>query len=284
LWSLQRSLGFDLLGSGFVAPSGRIGTMNTFTGEPMPDAGQVAAGLGATWALIANTLQQGWSRRDDGIYTMVTGVPVASLNGVWVVGEEVDAEAVDAGLALVAQSAVPFCLETRPNWREAGAAIAAAHGLTASDDIPLMATAGPVNAPVSDRLSIRELDSGEAQLHCDVAGPAFGAPPDLLAQLITTEVLGRPEVRGLVGEVEGERVVTAMSIALADGVGIFNVATPEPHRGHGYGAAITARAASDGFAGGARWAWLQSTEAGYRVYQRLGFTTLEEWPSWISRA
>ena len=50
-----------------------------------------------------------------------------------------------------------------------------------------------------------------------------------------------------------------------------------------YGAAITAHAVRDGLHNGALWAWLQSSEVGYRVYERLGFTTLERWPCWVSR-
>ncbi|MHB8695486.1 MAG: GNAT family N-acetyltransferase [Solirubrobacteraceae bacterium] len=249
---------------------------------PLPDAGRVASALGATWALLAETLQQGWARHDDGIYTLVTGVPIASLNGVWVVGEQVDADAVAAGLASVAESCVPFCLEVRPAWREQGASVAATCELAESTDIPLMVSAGPFNPGSIDRLSIRELDPSEAQVHSDVAGPAFGAPPELLARVITAEVLGRPQVRSYLGEVDREPVVTAMSVTIGDAVGIFNVATPGPHRRRGYGAAITAHAALDGRIAGAEWAWLQSTEAGYGVYERLGFTTLERWPSWIS--
>jgi GNAT superfamily N-acetyltransferase len=129
---------------------GRIAAMTDSAAGALPDDSRVASALGATWALLAETLQQGWASRDDGIYTLVTGVPIASLNGVWVVGENVDAD------------------------------------------------------------------------------------------------------------------------------------TPGPHRRRGYGAAITAHAALDARAAGAKWAWLQSTEAGHRVYERLGFTTLERWPVWSS--
>jgi ribosomal protein S18 acetylase RimI-like enzyme len=182
----------------------------------------------------------------------------------------------------VAAAGVPFCLETRPHWCEQGVALAASHKLTRSDDIPVMATGGPVNVADIDCLSIRELNSDEARLHADLAGPAFDAPPAMLAQLITAEILQRPEVRGYVGEVAREPVATAISVTLRDGAGIFNVATPDLHRRRGYGAAITARAAADGFAAGAKWVWLQSTDAGYHVYERLGFTTLERWPVWNS--
>jgi predicted GNAT family acetyltransferase len=72
-----------------------------------------------------------------------------------------------------------------------------------------------------------------------------------------------------------------MGLTVGDFVAIFNIATPAQFRGHGYGAAITARVVSDGLARGARWAWLQSSQAGYSVYERLGFRTLELWDCWV---
>lgn len=65
-------------------------------------------------------------------------------------------------------------------------------------------------------------------------------------------------------------------------MGIFTVATLQPHRQRGYGAAVTARAANDGLLSGATWVWLQSSEVGYGVYEHLGFRTLERWPCWVS--
>jgi ribosomal protein S18 acetylase RimI-like enzyme len=145
-----------------------------------------------------------------------------------------------------------------------------------------MATVGRVEGTRPDGLVVRELEPAEASLHCEVAGPAFGAAPDLLAGLITPAVLELPEVRGYVGEVNGEAVVTAMSVTLEHAVGIFNVATAPAYRRQGYGAAATACALNDGLEAGAFWGWLQSTEAGYGVYATLGFTTLESWPCWVT--
>ena len=69
---------------------------------------------------------------------------------------------------------------------------------------------------------------------------------------------------------------------MADGVGIFNIATPPGSRRRGYGAAMTARVIADGLSDGGRWAWLQSSPAGYSIYERLGFRTLESWQSWLA--
>jgi hypothetical protein len=38
---------------------------------------------------------------------------------------------------------------------------------------------------------------------------------------------------------------------------------------------------ADGLAAGASWAWLQSSAAGYRVYEALGFETVERWRCWV---
>jgi len=250
--------------------------------DQLPDTHAVAAALGATWSRLARTLRTGWSRERDGVHALVTGAPIAALNGVWVVRDRADAATVTAALDAVARDGVPFCLQARPAWRDGAAAIAVARGMVAEPEIPLMALAGPARAPAAPGLSIRRLETGEARLHCEVAGPAFGAPAELFAQVVTAEVLGLGEVRAYLGEAGGEPVATAISVAIDDAAGIFNVATLDHCRRHGYGAAITARAVDDARRGGASWAWLQSSEAGYGVYQRLGFVTIERWPCWAS--
>jgi GNAT superfamily N-acetyltransferase len=247
-----------------------------------PSADAVASALASTWALLAATLQAGWAREVGRAMAVVTGVPVPALNGVWAIRPDTSAEDIQAGLEAVAASGLPHCLEAKPDCRAAAEVAAERRGLIADEDIPLMATTARVDGPRPDGLVVRELEPAEASLHCEVAGPAFGAPPDLLAGLITPVVLGLPEVRGYVGEVGGEPVVTAMSVTLEHAVGIFNVATPPAHRRRGYGAAVTARALRDGLEDGASWAWLQSTEAGHGVYETLGFKTLERWPCWVT--
>jgi GNAT superfamily N-acetyltransferase len=59
------------------------------------------------------------------------------------------------------------------------------------------------------------------------------------------------------------------------------VATPEEHRGHGFGGAVTAHAVEAGRSEGARGAYLQSSPMGLPVYQRLGFVTVERWRQWM---
>jgi predicted GNAT family acetyltransferase len=56
--------------------------------------------------------------------------------------------------------------------------------------------------------------------------------------------------------------------------GVYNVATPAPYRGRGYGAALTWAVLAEGAARGCTHGVLQASGAGYPVYRRMGFRDL----------
>ena len=65
-------------------------------------------------------------------------------------------------------------------------------------------------------------------------------------------------------------------------MGVFGVATPPERRRLGLGEAITARIVTDGMAAGALSAFLGATPMGLRIYERLGFRTVETWTFHVS--
>lgn len=81
-----------------------------------------------------------------------------------------------------------------------------------------------------------------------------------------------PDFTGWVGYFEGLPVATAASV-LSDGViGLYNIATVPSHRFRGVGEAITRHAALAARQSAGRLPFvLQSTSAGRRLYDRLGF-------------
>jgi N-acetylglutamate synthase len=233
-------------------------------------------------AQLAGAAELGWVKRAGALTSVLTKVPVATLNGVWATGRGARAAEMEAGLDEVATHGLPYCIQARPHCSPAAADVAERRGMVAAPPIPLMAAVGPVSVPEPRELAIRRLDVGESRLHAELAGAAFEAPPELFATIITEMTLRLPAVRGYVGEVGGTPVSTAIAATINDAVGVFNVATTPEHRRRGYGAAVTSRAISDGRAAGASWSWLQSTEPASRVYKRLGFATLEHWSCWLS--
>lgn len=220
-----------------------------------------------------------WLRMVPGAFGMVTGVQLPTLNGLWLHGEADPAE-LSRLLSDVADAGFPYCVQAVPECVECGMAIAGSRRLERGPDIPLMTCATPPPEIVARGLVIRELTPDVFDLRSNIAAAAFEVPASVMQQA-TSVISQLPGYRMFLGEVDGVAVTTAVAITSGESVGVFDVATPAEHRGHGYGAAITAHAIRVGFDAGARWAWLQSSPEGFGVYERLGFRTVERWALWV---
>jgi hypothetical protein len=249
------------------------------------DADTVASALASTLEQLFVAIPGGWVRRENGILGATSGVPVPTLNGIWPEETAPDEMVVSELLDQIAKSGLPHCLQLRPGAPEKLAALAAQRGMVEIEPLPLMVLENPERLAAAQRvkqLRIRQLEADEALLHARIGARGFEAPEEVFAQLTPPAILMRPGTRCYVGTMGEDPVTTGIGVTLDDVVGIFNIATPPEHRGHGFGAAVTARAASDGLANGASWSYLQSSVAGYGVYERLGYKTLERWSCWVT--
>jgi N-acetylglutamate synthase len=217
---------------------------------------------------------------------LISGVPFPTMNGVLTTRTSVSARDVDELLDDPALQSIIHCVQIRPGCSRGLTDLVATRGMHEDESIPLMALASATreleNAARLDGLAIRTIDPAEARAHATIAADAFEVPVEVFDSFATPEVLGLAGFRTYVGLVDGVPVTTAIGVRGGDYVGIFDVATPAAYRGHGYGAAVTARATLDGFASGASFAFLQSSDMGYGVYERLGFKNLETWSVWVS--
>src|SRR6185369_4396008 len=118
----------------------------------------------------------------------------------------------------------------------------------------------------------------------DVVAAGFGLPVDLCHRVISKTLIDTPGVAVFTGLIERQPVSTAM-LAVTDGVaGVYNVATADPNRGRGYGAALTWAAVAEGARRGCRIASLQSSPLGLPVYERMGFRHLGDYVHLIGGA
>ena len=250
-----------------------------------PSADSVAKAGHAMFRDLVAALEGAWMVEADGADAVVTGISSTSANGVWTTELDPDAGTVDGLLDRVAGTGLPHCLAVRGAGRAAGR-VAERRGMVLESEEPVMilTEGGALQAAIeaSPDLSIRQLGSHEGGLHAAVAGAAFDATPADFESLTTASVLSIAGRLCYVGAIEGVPVVTGTGVTLAGTTAIFAVATRPEHRGRGYGAALTAFAVTDGLRAGARWAWLQSSPEGYRVYERLGFRTVETGAIWAT--
>jgi GNAT superfamily N-acetyltransferase len=162
------------------------------------------------------------------------------------------------------------------DWRPWEGALRA-HGFSAAADPPGMALVldeltepdtprGLVIVPVRDQEMLHEWGR--------TFGVGYGLPPEMSAQflLLIREVGGA--MQHYLAYLDGVPVATTSLFPAAGVAGIYDVATLPDARGRGIGAAVTVAALRDARTMGYHAAILQSSDMGFRVYQRLGFRHL----------
>jgi GNAT superfamily N-acetyltransferase len=234
--------------------------------------------LEAVWSrLYAEVDGARFERRGDLLFALYPPFPIPQCNGPWVV-EDTQA-AVDALAETIAEveasGAWPWVQTRSGHDRTRRAAVEL--GLTELETLPgMVMRPGELAAPSDGGLAIDFIAGDEIATANAVLAASFGAPKELFDAFsaVFTKV---EEASWYVGRIGDEVVATALGITLDNVTGVFNVATKPEHRGRGHGAALTARVVQDGFAGGAKLAYLQSSAMGHGVYRRLGFRDVEEY-------
>jgi ribosomal protein S18 acetylase RimI-like enzyme len=150
------------------------------------------------------------------------------------------------------------------------------HGLRHSVDLPGMVAEriAPPAKPLP-AIEVRRVgDTATRESFCAIGSSCFHVPPAWFC-----EVFDSPSVwerfAGYVGYIEGEPVSTAAIVAGAGALGVYNVATVPDRQRRGYGEAIMRHALADAAKRhGTERSILQSTPAGYGLYQRMGYQTV----------
>ena len=148
----------------------------------------------------------------------------------------------------------------------------AAHDLEAYDELPVLALGRAAAAGLEPSV-VAGLEIGPPQDLAELCAAYGGWMEDdaLAAGLVVESDLGRPRRRFLVGRASGNVVGCAMvwfagGTAYLSGLGVVPAA-----RGRGYGAALAVHAAVAGTAAPVDTVWMYATDAGERLYRRVGF-------------
>lgn len=221
----------------------------------------------------------------DGDVRWFPGVPgFPPFNIVMATGRTIDLEALTR--AELAMSAVEpeHRVSARACVEDVVGPWALERGYGSADRAPALVLEGASFAACvssADLSRARRVLPSEVATFSDTAAGVFGLPADRI-RVLTPPSLAEDPRSSLRAAVLDDRIVgTAQSWTDGDAIGVFNVAVLDELRGRGIGSALTAAVVADGAAEGATWAYLQSSDEGLSVYQRLGFEVVDEWCSWM---
>ncbi|MBP2471313.1 GNAT superfamily N-acetyltransferase [Crossiella equi] len=216
-----------------------------------------------------------------GTAELISGVPLAMLNGVYCIAPTTDPDEVTDFVASPRLAGLPWSVQVRDEAAAAQVAdVVAGLGFTRTAAQPFMTRELAEDSlpwPEPGPLRIRVVGGGEREVYERTLSAGYGLPREIAAPLTAPAVLDHPLMRAYVGEVDGVPVATSFGIVVDGLVGIFNVSVPPAHRRRGYGRALTAAAVRDGWSAGARTAFLHSSELGLPVYEEMGFAVRERW-------
>jgi len=149
-------------------------------------------------------------------------------------------------------------------------------GLRHSTDLPGM-IADRVLPPVRPLppIDVRRVgDRTTRDAFCEIGSVCFHVPIPWFREVFENDVVWN-HFTSYVGYVDGAPVSTTAVVTGADVIGVYNVATMPGFQRRGYGEAVMRHAMSDAQkASGEGRVILQSTAAGLKLYERMGFRTV----------
>ena len=247
------------------------------------DAGRAAKALIAALRLLADSLPGMHEKQvAPGVISLMSGLPMATLNGVLTDAARPDVTELDRAAAGVAGLPLPWSIQFRGEPEPAAERMAARYELTTRTTSPLMVyhpaagqQAPPARGSAAARVVVADRDDQAEYAAALAAG--FEAPPEIMAPFSSPEAFALPGGVPYLAREDGQVVAVGFGVFAGGTAGVFNIATVPAYRGRGYGRAVTSRIVADGVARGADLAYLQSSEAGYPLYESMGFRTVETW-------
>ena len=149
-------------------------------------------------------------------------------------------------------------------------------GLRHSVELPGMVAEGilPPVKPLPQIETRRVCDENTRNAFCAIGSVCFHVPLAWFQEVFESDTVW-DRFAAYVGYNNGEAVSTAAVVAGGGALGVYNVATLPGHQRMGYGEYIMRYALADvARSSGIERTILQSTPAGYRLYERMGYRTI----------
>jgi ribosomal protein S18 acetylase RimI-like enzyme len=140
-------------------------------------------------------------------------------------------------------------------------------------------------APVAPRSLTIERVSSPSQLadFRRATSSSFGIPMFAVRRLFPSVPTEASPFMLHVGYAEGRAVGSSETVIFEGVAGIYNVGVTPNSRRRGFGQALTWAAVETGRSRGCDVSFLEASEMGLPVYQRMGFRVVTEYPEWNAR-
>ncbi|SNS87977.1 Acetyltransferase (GNAT) family protein [Asanoa hainanensis] len=213
-----------------------------------------------------------------GTAEIVTGLPVATLNGLIQIAPVVDVDEVTAFATSPRLAELPWGLQVRDaDAADRVAAVAAEHKLVQRSPLPLMVKELTDADATAVEPTVRRISGADSDLYRRALAAGFEGPEFVFEGFSAPALLDHPAMAPYVVEVAGAVVATSFGVRVDDTIGVFNISVPPEHRRRGYGRVATAAVLTDAYREGARTAYLNASVMGEPLYLAMGFRTAETW-------
>ena len=232
-----------------------------------------------TIRLVAESAENGWFVGDDELAVAWTGAGTITANGLVSARPDVPAAEFEALRARLGTDRDFRIAQVGATPTEDQARWAADRGLENTAELPTMSTTleDEVAEPPATR-AVRRADRSHIDgiQRCMAISFGLGENVASTAPFANESFLARPEVSAfVVTDEDGQVVSTGMSVQTsATVVGLYAIGTLPEHQRQGHGAAVTWALMHAAREQGAEVAYLQASDEGAPVYERLGFETV----------
>jgi ribosomal protein S18 acetylase RimI-like enzyme len=151
---------------------------------------------------------------------------------------------------------------------------ASALGLQAVGNVPVMVWEGLAAPDPSDRYSVRTATSDEMPIVARLVAQAFSLDEDTVNRVLPPALAEDPELQFWLAFDGAEAVGTGTFVRTGDHCGIYNMGTPAAGQRRGVGRAVLDNGIAHNLADGVTTFTLEATEAGYHLYEQVGFETV----------
>lgn len=245
-------------------------------GEMNPLQIAIAGARSGFRCFVRHTAEADWIER-PGVLLLATGSSIPLFNGLVLTGER----ALDDGLLeetrrAFAPRGLPYSIRFEEAVLPQGAAFLEERGYTcilADPAMVLMHAPSPIPAnPAVQVEPVRTPAEMRAFREAMIAG--FGIPAPETEALMGDSQADDLAIRNYLAHLDGV-VAGAGTFVVSDGiVSVWNVTTLPAYRRRGIGATLMLRGLADAWADGVTASTLWSSQAGWRLYERLGYRTV----------